>query len=81
VLATHRIEAHQPKLLKFGDPKNIRILPPISERFIRTRGLTPDFAKTYGNLGHRIACRKTDDFPGPARASLNGRFLVVTKNV
>jgi len=31
-------------------PKKVRILPPISERFVRAHSPRPDSAKTYGNL-------------------------------
>ena len=40
-----------------------------------------DSAKTYGNLVHRTACRKTDEFPVPAWAVLIGRLRFPSENV
>jgi hypothetical protein len=56
------------------NPKNVRILPPISARSVRTRSLRPDSAKTYGNPVQGTACRKTCEFPLPEAASLIGGF-------
>jgi hypothetical protein len=61
--------------------KIVRFPPPISGQLIRSRGLRPDSAKTYGNLVHGTACRKTDEFPGPAAAALIGRLMGIPKNV
>jgi hypothetical protein len=64
----------------FGAPENVRILPPISERFVRSRRLRPHSAKTYGNPVHGTACRKTDEFPVPIPAALIGRLMAFPKN-
>jgi len=48
-----------------------RILPPISGRFIRSRSLRTDSAKTYENPARGTACRNTDEFPGPSRRHLS----------
>jgi hypothetical protein len=55
-----------------GLSKTVGFPPPISERLIRSRRQSPHSAKTYGNLGHRTACRKTDEFPEPAAALIGG---------
>jgi hypothetical protein len=60
-------------------PKNVRILPPISGRFIRSRSPRPDSAKTYGNPVHGTACRNTDEFPVPVAAALIGGFSTFPK--
>jgi len=54
--------------------KNVRILPTISARFVRSSSLSPHSAKTYENPVRETACRKTDEFPVPARATLIGWF-------
>jgi hypothetical protein len=53
-------------------PKDVRILPPIFRSRDRRHS---DSHKTYGNPEHGTACRKTDDFPGPVTAALNGRLM------
>jgi len=58
----------------------VGFLPPISKRLIRSRSPSPHSAKTYGNLRHRIACRKTCDFPGRAGVALIGRFSPYAEN-
>jgi len=60
--------------------KNVRILPPISGRFDRSRVLSPNSAKTDGNSVRRTPCRKTVEFPVPAAAALIGRFLPLAEN-
>jgi hypothetical protein len=62
-------------------PKTVRILPPISARFIRARRLKPHFAKTYENPVGGTACRKTDEFPAAVTAALIGRFSAFPRNV
>ena len=54
---------------------NVRFMPPISGRFVRSHRLRPDSAKTYGDLVLETACRKTDEFPVPVTAALIGPFL------
>jgi hypothetical protein len=57
-----------------------RILPPISGRFIRSRSLRTDSAKTYENPARGTACRNTDEFPGPSRRHLSVDFCRSRKN-
>jgi hypothetical protein len=58
----------------------VRILPPISARFVRSRSPRPDSAKTYGNLVLETACRNTDEFPVPVTAALIGRLTGIAEN-
>jgi hypothetical protein len=53
----------------------VGFLASLLRRFDRRHTIAPDSAKTYGNLVHGTACRNTDDFPGPAEASLIGRLM------
>src|ERR1700676_1499669 len=55
-----RIGSHRPTP---RSPKNVRILPPISERLIRSRSPRPHSAKTYENPAHGTACRNTCECP------------------
>jgi hypothetical protein len=57
-------------------PIPVGISPSAVGHFARSCRLTPDSAKTCGNLGHRTACRETDDFPARTGPSLIGRFSV-----
>jgi len=59
---------------------NVRILPPISARFVRSRSLRPHSAKTYENPAHGTACRKTVEFPVPVTAALIGGFNGIAGN-
>jgi hypothetical protein len=60
--------------------KNVRILPPISGRFVRSRRLRPDSAKTYGNSVRWRACRKTCGFLEGADSSFIARFSAFPEN-
>jgi hypothetical protein len=71
-------DAPKPSLIRM--PKNVRFLPPISGRLIRSRGPRPDSAKTYGNPVRRTACRKTDEFPVPVTATLIGGLTLISAN-
>jgi hypothetical protein len=55
--------------------ENVRILSPISHRFVRSRSPRPDSAKTYENPVRGAACRNTDEFPVPVTAALIGRLI------
>jgi hypothetical protein len=55
--------------------KNVRILPPIAGRFVRSRSLRPDSVKTYENPAREPACRKTNDFPASVAAALIGPLM------
>src|ERR1700676_5416704 len=55
--------------------KKVRILPPISARFVRSGSVSFDSAKTYENPVRGTACRNTDEFPVPVTAALIGPFL------
>jgi hypothetical protein len=75
IVATTAVETATLKYqLQACAPRNVRILPPISKRFDRSRSPRPDFAKTYGCPAHRTPCRNTDEFPGPGPAALIGPF-------
>jgi hypothetical protein len=60
----------------------VRILRQIFGRGIRSHSLTPDSAKTYGNLLLETACRNTNEFPAPVAAwHLSVDFWRVRQNV
>jgi hypothetical protein len=60
--------------------KNVRILPPISRLFVRSRSLRPDSVKTYENPARGVACRNTDELPAPVSAALIGRLTPLLEN-
>jgi hypothetical protein len=62
-------------------PKKVRILPPVSGRFDRSRRSRLDSAKTFRNLVLETACRKTDEFPVPVRAALIGGLMAIPEKV
>jgi hypothetical protein len=58
----------------------VRFTPLISERFIRSRRLSLDSAKTYEFSALRTCTEKRMSFPEPATAALNGRFSPLAEN-
>src|SRR5580704_19370660 len=71
-------DAPKPSLIRM--PKNVRFLPPISGRLIRSRGPRPESAKTYGHPVRRTACRQADEFPVPVTATLIGGLTLISAN-
>jgi hypothetical protein len=61
-------------------PKNVGFLPPSSARFVPSRSLRSDSAKTCGNPVLRTARRKTDEFPVLVAAALIGGWMESTEN-
>jgi hypothetical protein len=57
------------------ESKNVRILPPISGRFVRSQAEAHISAKTYENPARGTACQKTDEFSAPVTAAIIGRLM------
>jgi hypothetical protein len=59
---------------------NVRILPPLSARFVRSRSSRPHSAKTYENPARGTACRITDEFTWPATTAFIGGLMAFPQN-
>jgi hypothetical protein len=55
--------------------ENVRILPPISGRLIRSRRPEAGFRQKRWQFGTRSVCRNTDEFPVPGTAALIGGLM------